>query len=213
MEEGLSMPKSTPATIAMMAEKRSLDSSGASPTLPKKARTSTGEDHTTQGNPPLPSKMIEISNDPNYTNMSDDVFRSTSLASSDAHYIHSLSIPGKYEAFHVYGHADKTSTISSVYFGRKLCGHEGIVHGGCISTVLDELFGWTMFWMTDDIGFTANLNVNFRKPLPVDTFGIVHTEFDKRERRKVFMKSRLEDNDGNVFAEATTLFILPKPAE
>ncbi|CAK4834500.1 unnamed protein product, partial [Aphanomyces euteiches] len=103
---------------------------------------------------------------------------------SNDDYIHSLHAPGKYEAFDVYGRSDKSSTVSGVYFGKKLCGHECIVHGGCISTVLDELFGWTMFWMTDKVGFTANLTVHFRKPLPVDTFGIIYTELEKQDRRK-----------------------------
>ncbi|ETV87649.1 hypothetical protein H257_01149 [Aphanomyces astaci] len=197
----------------MTAEKRGLGSGDVGSTSPKKPRANSAETLSPGTTLPLPSKMIGVSNDPEYINMSDDVFHNTSLASSDTHYIHSLSVPGKYEAFDVYGHADKNSTVSSVYFGKKLCGHEGIVHGGCISTVLDELFGWTMFWMTEDVGFTANLNVNFRKPLPVDTFGLIYTKFDKRERRKVYMKSRLEDNDGNLYAEATTLFILPKPTE
>ncbi|KAF0695488.1 Aste57867_13705 [Aphanomyces stellatus] len=158
----------------------------------------------------VPSKLVDISRSSEYTPMSDDVFHNTSLAFSDTHYIHSLNIPGKYEAFDVYGRNDKEGIVSGVYFGKKLCGHEGIVHGGCISTILDELFGWTMFWMTNQVGFTANLSVNFRKPLPVDTFGIITSELDRRERRKVFMKARLEDNDGNLYAEATALFILPK---
>ncbi|OQS04429.1 hypothetical protein THRCLA_03328 [Thraustotheca clavata] len=130
----------------------------------------------------------------------------------EKHFIHSLrNIGGKYETFVVYGHNDKQSTTSFVYFGNSLCGHEGIVHGGCISTVCDELFGWTM--IMDKAGFTANLNVNFRKPLKASTLAVITTELEKIEGRKVYLKSKVQDTEGNTYTEATSLFILPRPSQ
>ncbi|KAF0695487.1 Aste57867_13704 [Aphanomyces stellatus] len=158
----------------------------------------------------MPSKIRALAQDVDVTNVRDLLFRHIPESQIDDHYIHSLNVTGKYQAFEVYGLPEKTSTTSVVHFGDKLCGHPGIVHGGCISTVFDELFGWTMIWMTGKVGFTANLSVNFRKPLPATTFGIIYTELDKKEGRKLFMKARLEDNDGNLYSEATALFILPK---
>ncbi|KDO31471.1 hypothetical protein SPRG_04086 [Saprolegnia parasitica CBS 223.65] len=164
--------------------------------------------------PSMPSKYEAITNDASFQDISTDVLVDSNVFDVTKHYIHSLSdIQGKYEEFMVYGDVAKTQTISLVHFGEKLCGHTGIVHGGCISTVCDELFGWTMYWITGNVGFTAYLNVNFRKPLPTQTSGIIYTELDRREGRKVFMKARVEDNDGTLYTEASALFILPRPTE
>ncbi|EQC27837.1 hypothetical protein, variant 2 [Saprolegnia diclina VS20] len=164
--------------------------------------------------PSMPSKYVAITNDASFQDISTDVLVESNVFDVTKHYIHSLSdIQGKYEEFMVYGDVAKTQTISLVHFGEKLCGHTGIVHGGCISTVCDELFGWTMYWITGNVGFTAYLNVNFRKPLPTQTSGIIYTELDRREGRKVFMKARVEDNDGTLYTEASALFILPRPTE
>lgn len=36
---------------------------------------------------------------------------------------------------------DETESIAIIHFGRGLCGHDGIIHGGLIATVLDEGLG------------------------------------------------------------------------
>ncbi|ETW07877.1 hypothetical protein, variant 2 [Aphanomyces invadans] len=133
----------------------------------------------------VPQKLVHISNDPDYTHMSVDVFQNTGFAIGASHFIHSLQGAGKYEILEVYGHKDKTFTTSVVQFGVNLCGHEGVVHGGCIATVIDELFQWTAYWTTGRIGYTANLNVNYRRPLPVERPGILTAEFEKKDGRKV----------------------------
>ncbi|RHY13515.1 hypothetical protein DYB25_005693, partial [Aphanomyces astaci] len=135
----------------------------------------------------VPHKLVQISNDPNYTHMSVDVFQNTGFAIGASHFLHSLQGAGKYEILEVYGHNDKTFTTSVIQFGVNLCGHQGVwvVHGGCISTVIDELFQWTAYWTTGRIGYTANLNVNYRRPLPVERPGILTAEFEKKDGRKV----------------------------
>ncbi|RQM12574.1 hypothetical protein B5M09_011499 [Aphanomyces astaci] len=107
-------------------------------------------------------------------NCSVDVFQNTGFAIGASHFLHSLQGAGKYEILEVYGHNDKTFTTSVIQFGVNLCGHQGVwvVHGGCISTVIDELFQWTAYWTTGRIGYTANLNVNYRRPLPVERPGL-----------------------------------------
>ncbi|ETW07875.1 hypothetical protein H310_02293 [Aphanomyces invadans] len=74
----------------------------------------------------VPQKLVHISNDPDYTHMSVDVFQNTGFAIGASHFIHSLQGAGKYEILEVYGHKDKTFTTSVVQFGVNLCGHEGV---------------------------------------------------------------------------------------
>ncbi|KAH9091301.1 hypothetical protein LEN26_018771 [Aphanomyces euteiches] len=111
--------------------------------------------------------------------------------------------PGKYEAVQVFGHKDKTNVVAWVHLGRQLCGAKGILHGGCIATVFDELFVTT----ADCVGYTATITVNFRRPFVGDKSGLFYVDLDKVEGRKVFLKATLKDDEGVEYASATALFI------
>ncbi|CAK5017358.1 unnamed protein product [Aphanomyces euteiches] len=119
--------------------------------------------------------------------------------------------PDKFEAFRFYGHKSKNSTLAWVQFGAALCGGREVVHGGCLATVFDELFGNTVIWVLDRAGFTATLTVHYRRRFLADQAGIFITHVEKNTGRKVFMKARLEGLDGLVYAEATSLFVLIDP--
>jgi uncharacterized protein (TIGR00369 family) len=51
---------------------------------------------------------------------------------------------------------------------RELEGYAGVVHGGIVSTVLDEIMAWALYergvWAV-----TAELSVRFRRPIVIDT--------------------------------------------
>jgi acyl-coenzyme A thioesterase PaaI-like protein len=86
-------------------------------------------------------------------------------------------------------------------------GYEGIVHGGLITTVLDEVMGWAIYirrlWAV-----TGTINVRFRKPVRVGvpTRGIAWVE--KVSGRKVDVRAQLvQSEDGVVLADATAIFI------
>eukprot|EP00588_Corethron_pennatum_P025243 CAMPEP_0194315850 /NCGR_PEP_ID=MMETSP0171-20130528/12630_1 /TAXON_ID=218684 /ORGANISM="Corethron pennatum, Strain L29A3" /LENGTH=250 /DNA_ID=CAMNT_0039071831 /DNA_START=28 /DNA_END=777 /DNA_ORIENTATION=+ len=94
--------------------------------------------------------------------------------------------------------------------GNKLNGHVNIVHGGISSLLFDEAFGHAFFVVGNmRIGFTANLNVNFRSPLPANTDVVIRVYLDRIEKsRKIFLKARMESSDGSIlYADATALFI------
>lgn len=92
-----------------------------------------------------------------------------------------------------------------------LVGHPEIVHGGASAFAFDESFGVLFAMLNLGPGFTANINVNYRKPLPADLVACLHASLDKREGRKVYLKGSLRSApDGDVFSEATALFIIPR---
>ncbi|KAF0695485.1 Aste57867_13702 [Aphanomyces stellatus] len=136
--------------------------------------------------------------------------KSITIAPLDEHFFHAQLQVGKYEAFEVYGHENKTETTGFVHFGHKMCGHAGVVHGGCIATMFDEFLAFTMLWTEGTIGFTANLSVNYHKPLLPDTSGIVHLHVAKKDGRKVYYKATLVDEQGALYSDATSLYILPR---
>ena len=113
---------------------------------------------------------------------------------------------------------DQKHLVSMSYLGTDLCGHVGIVHGGMLATMLDEGLARCSFAsLPNQIGVTASLTVNFRKPVPAGSFVVLKAETTKIEGRKVWVKGRIEllgkdETPCTVLAEADALFIEPKYA-
>jgi len=109
---------------------------------------------------------------------------------------------------------DESESIVFAHVGRRLCGHEGIVHGGLLATLLDEGMGRTAINnLPGRMGFTANLSVNYRSPAAADQFIILKTKLSKLEGRKVWVDGVIEDPNGIVLADAKTMWIQPKYAQ
>ncbi|KAG5932562.1 hypothetical protein E4U53_001264 [Claviceps sorghi] len=108
------------------------------------------------------------------------------------------------------------SLVSVVFVGEDLCGHPGLVHGGFLATMLDEGLARCCFGaLPHNIGVTANLNIDYRKPTPAGTYLVLRAETTKVDGRKAWVKGRIESLPGPgetpvVYAEATALFVSPK---
>ncbi|KAF8686918.1 hypothetical protein AX14_003759 [Amanita brunnescens Koide BX004] len=64
---------------------------------------------------------------------------------------------------------DEAESILFVHVGRALCGHDGIIHGGLLATLLDESLARTAINnFPEGVGVTANLNVSYRAPTRAD---------------------------------------------
>ena len=70
-------------------------------------------------------------------------------------------------------------------FEKSFEGGPGLVHGGILSTVLDDMMGYATF--TQNLFcVTANLNVNFRAPSPVDKEFELYAWVKKVDGNKVY---------------------------
>ncbi|KAI8603465.1 HotDog domain-containing protein [Dissophora ornata] len=106
---------------------------------------------------------------------------------------------------------DKKAIVLFMHLGRSLCGHDGIIHGGLLATVLGtSLMRGALPNLPYHIGFTANLNINYRKPVKADQFVMVKAEFERSEGRKGYTVASIQDVHGNILVECTALFISPK---
>lgn len=110
------------------------------------------------------------------------------------------------------------SIVSVTYLGDDLCGHPGIVHGGCLATMLDEGLARCCFGaLPHNIAVTANLDINYRKPTPAGSFLVLRATTTKVEGRKAWVKGHIElladpGEEPTILAEATGLFVSPKYA-
>lgn len=108
--------------------------------------------------------------------------------------------------------------VSIFYVGTDLCGNPGVVHGGFLATVLDEGMARCCFAaLPNKVGVTANLDINYRKPIPASSYVVLRARTTKVERRKAYVEGRLETlvapgETPTLLTEATALFIEPKHA-
>ncbi|KAJ3014690.1 hypothetical protein HKX48_005012 [Thoreauomyces humboldtii] len=112
----------------------------------------------------------------------------------------------------LFHNADHTECVVVLHLGERLSGHDRIVHGGVLATLLDEMCARaTILSLPNRIGFTANLNIDYRRPVAVDQFVVLRSRLTSLEGRKAYAKARIESVDGDtVYVEATALFVSPK---
>lgn len=87
-------------------------------------------------------------------------------------------------------------------------GHYGIVHGGFAASILDNLLSHLSVLVNDySPCATANLTINFKKPLFIGDEYLLIAELEKKIDRKIFIKSQILNEKKEVCLEATSLFI------
>ncbi|GAA5960251.1 hypothetical protein JCM21900_002440 [Sporobolomyces salmonicolor] len=127
---------------------------------------------------------------------------------------YSLRGPGKFAIPPlVFTSRDKKEAVFVIHVGGGLCGHEGVVHGGLLATVLDESLGRTAFLnLPTNIGVTATLNLKYRKPTFANQYIVIRTSVTEQKGRKAWVKGRIENTEGEVLVEAEALFVEPRMA-
>ena len=59
----------------------------------------------------------------------------------------------------------RTSSRRSATLGDSFAGYDGLVHGGIVSTLLDEAMGWAILELAGRFAVTRSLTVEFRRPV------------------------------------------------
>ncbi|KAG8867270.1 hypothetical protein FRB97_003410 [Tulasnella sp. 331] len=133
--------------------------------------------------------------------------------------IHSLTAgtlkgPGRLSAPPlVFGKWDDSESVVVIHVGRSLCGHDGIIHGGILATLLDEALARNAIMkLPSKIAVTANLTINYKAPTKANQFIVIRTWLTEIKGRKVRVQGRIEDIDGQLLVEASSLFVEPKYA-
>ncbi len=84
-----------------------------------------------------------------------------------------------------------------------------IVHGGIITTILDEAMGHATL-MSGHFGFlTASIQINLKRPAYVNSKLIVNAEVVRDQRRKLEVAGSLSLPDGTLVAEGKAVQIIP----
>ncbi|GAA5995353.1 PaaI family thioesterase [Rhodotorula paludigena] len=109
---------------------------------------------------------------------------------------------------------DKRENVIVLHVGGGMCGHEGVVHGGLLATVLDEAMGRTaLLNLPTNIGVTATLSLKYKKPTFANQYLVIRTELVEQKGRKARVKARIENTEGETLVEAESLFVEPRFAQ
>jgi acyl-coenzyme A thioesterase PaaI-like protein len=87
-------------------------------------------------------------------------------------------------------------------------GFKHTVHGGLISTVLDEIMVWACAVSTRQFGFCAEMTVRFQQPLRPGELAVVTAELVSNRRNRLFeAKAELRGGADTLIATATGKYI------
>ncbi len=105
---------------------------------------------------------------------------------------------------------DEHHASGRVRFGAHFLGSNGVVHGGAIPMLFDDLLGRLAVVGGRPRSRTAYLHVEYRSVAPIDSELRVDAWFEREEGRKRFMGGTLRDGD-RLCAEASALFVALRP--
>lgn len=110
-----------------------------------------------------------------------------------------------------FSYDDSGSAFASLKLSELFEGYPGVIHGGIISALLDEVMAKAVIH-SGKIAFTARLNVTFRKPVSSATQVHLRGSIVHLKTRTIHTKAQIYA-DSVVYAEAEAVFIVPHSNE
>lgn len=102
---------------------------------------------------------------------------------------------------------DARSTRGTFVLGPNYAGGAGFAHGGIIAVLLDEAMG-KLSKLTDERAVTAELNIEYKKPVPVDAEIVVSGWQEEEKGRNRFRIGEIRDAQGNLLARGRGRFVV-----
>jgi uncharacterized protein (TIGR00369 family) len=91
--------------------------------------------------------------------------------------------------------------------GPRYAGGAGFAHGGIIAVLLDEAMG-KISKLNDERAVTAELNIEYRKPVPVDVEIVVSGWQENEKGRNRFRVGEIHDTQGSLLARGRGRFVV-----
>jgi acyl-coenzyme A thioesterase PaaI-like protein len=102
---------------------------------------------------------------------------------------------------------DARRSRGSFVLGPNYAGGGGFAHGGIIAVVLDEAMG-KLSRIADERAVTAEMNVEYRKPVPIDKTIVVEGWQEEEKGRNRFRVAEIRDSHGNLLARGKGRFVI-----
>lgn len=130
------------------------------------------------------------------------------LLQSDARlFTRNIKEPGFGFEYVLFLHEEENRCVCVFQAGNFLEGPPGHVHGGATATMIDSVTGTLATYLSGPV-LTANLNINYRSPIPLGSVVLVHCALERTEGRKTFLSCRVTSSDeAKLHSDATGLFV------
>ena len=92
---------------------------------------------------------------------------------------------------------------------QEYCGFTGLIHGGIIATLLDEVAAWTVITHLFRVGMTIQVLVKYLKPVPTDEDLVITGKIKDHIGDRVTVLSEIKSEEGVILAEAESKWLLP----
>lgn len=96
--------------------------------------------------------------------------------------------------------------VTEVTFTEAQQGPPGYVHGGASAAVLDEAMGAAV-WRAGFTAVAVNLNIDYRRPVPLHQAVFVEARLSDREGRAIPARGEIRLADGTVAVVARGIFV------
>jgi acyl-coenzyme A thioesterase PaaI-like protein len=90
-------------------------------------------------------------------------------------------------------------------------GYPGRMHGGVVTTMIDEAMGWAVYHARE-WGATARLNVRFRKPVPLQDPLRIEAWIINSRGRLIELRAEVRGSGDELLAEGDGVFMKLDPA-
>jgi len=88
-----------------------------------------------------------------------------------------------------------------------LCGWDGIVHGGVLSTILDEIMSWSAIYNLHRVVMTKTMTVDFVKPVYIaDELRVEGRVIEHTNKNEVIVEGRVYKEDNVLCAQSRGTF-------
>lgn len=91
-------------------------------------------------------------------------------------------------------------------FDNRHVGAPGIVHGGAVATVVDDLYGCLLF-LEGGPAVTRQLTIEYLAPVLIGAEYRLQADVVRREGRKLFVAARATEPDGRAVITSTAVFV------
>ena len=108
---------------------------------------------------------------------------------------------------------EKQRIIGKFILGERYQGGRGMAHGGIIALLLDEVMGKVCRFENVRAAVTAELNVQFLKPVLLTEEIVVEGWKEERKGRNLFLYGEIRDGAGVVLAKGKGRFVVLEPRE
>lgn len=102
---------------------------------------------------------------------------------------------------------DDNDIISFLRPNEHLQGWVKTMHGGILSTIVDETAGWVVSRKLQTTGVTSRLEVNYKRPVSVEEpLLTVRSRLREMKRNLAFIDTTIENSKGEICVESTAVY-------